>query len=117
FPKWISDKRIRKEYLISSATGKQELKYRLKSLMDDYNIRVSRKEEGVIPLYYKDISNLDEKKQTAFMKGFWRVLEGDGYEVNTAAFSLGKEKTMIQLSMDRKLFEDIGPDAIRRLWT
>ncbi len=117
FPKWISDKRIRKEYLISSATGKQELKYRLKSLMDDYNIRVSRKEEGVIPLYYKDISNLDEKKQTAFMKGFWRVLEGDGYEVNTAAFALGKEKTMIQLSMDRKLFEDIGPDAIRRLWT
>ena len=40
------------------------------------------------------------------MKGFWRVLEGDGHAVNMAAFVLGDDKTMLQLSMDRKLSEE-----------
>ena len=86
------------------------------SLIDAGHIRVTEAGEGVTSLYYKDISRLDEKKQMAFMKGFWRVLEGDGHAVNMAAFVLGDDKTMLQLSMDRGLSEKIGMETIREAW-
>ena len=116
FPNWISDKRIRKEFLLDSVPGEQVLQEKFGSLIDAGHIRVTEAGEGVTSLYYKDISRLDEKKQMAFMKGFWRVLEGDGHAVNMAAFVLGDDKTMLQLSMDRGLSEKIGMETIREAW-
>lgn len=117
FPNWISDKRIRKEYLLDSIPEKKILEERLKDFINNLDVSVPETGQIDTPLYYKDISGLDMKQQIAFLKGFWRVLEGDVNKVNMGAFVLGDNKTMIQLSMDRKLYEKTGKDAVRKIWS
>ncbi len=114
FPKQISEKRLRKEYLLDETVDKDALEKLLKEFVDTNPALSSG--DGVAPLYFKDISSLDEKKQIAFLKGFWNVLEGDGRVFNVAAFVLGNDKTMIQLSMDKKLSDEIGLQNIKNLW-
>ena len=106
FPAQISAKRVRKEYLTDRRAEKQEVEQSL------YELGIQGEDP---PLYYRDISHLDEQKQIAFMKGFWKVLEGDGKDINAAAFVLGKDKTMIQLSMDRELYKKTGPEKISKI--
>ncbi len=103
FPKWISDKRIRKEYIVETLVNEDELKERLKALLPG----------DEIPVYVKNISKLDEKKQIAFIKGFWRILEEGEPKASVAAFVIDDNRTMIMLGMDRKLFDNTGEDIIK----
>ena len=104
FPKQISDKRIRKEYILKGCLQEDEMKRRLKALFPDKEIS----------LYHKSIAKLDEKKQIAFMKGFWRILEEGDDPVSVAMFETGENETRIMLGMERALFEDKGAKKVRK---
>ena len=90
FPKWISSKRARREYIYDRKLTESEVAGWLKLYPG-------------CSLCSKDISKLSEAKQLSFIKGFWRAFPDESHMLNVALLGLGENKTMLLCDVSRQL--------------